>query len=1070
MRFIGVLFTSLIFSIQVYSQVSKKASSEIRPWEDPQVSGINRLPARASSFSFPNETLALQNDKETSGRYKLLNGDWKFHWSPTPEGVPNGFEDISFNDENWKTIPVPANWELLGYGTALYTSAGYTWNPIEPPFTPKDDNPTGAYRTSFEVPKNWKDMQITLTFGGVSSAYYVWVNGQMLGYSEDSMLPTHFDITPFLKEGKNDLAVKVYRWSDGAYLEDQDHWRLSGIHRDVYLTAAPKVQLYDFFVQTDLDENYQDALLNVRPKIKVFDGASIDGYTLGMQLFDENNVNIIPDTLRIKANKIYDEKYPQRGENDFAMLQAAIKNPKKWSAEYPNLYTIVFDLKDKNGQVVESRSTKVGFREVEIVDGELLINGESTLLYGVNRHDHDPVTGKVIKEASMVKDILTMKRFNINAVRTSHYPNNERWYELCNEYGIYLIDEANLETHGVGGKLSNDVTWASAFLERAVRMVERDKNHPAIIFWSLGNESGSGFNHAAMAHWIRNYDETRFVHYEGAQTTEGKAKIEDRILRDPEYVDMVSRMYTPIEYMVRVAKSDIENRPIVWCEYAHSMGNSTGNLFEFWDAIRANKQMIGGFIWDWVDQGLLQKNKDGVEYYAYGGDMGDHNVRNSSNFCLNGIVDPAITPKPALWECKKVFQPIEIKVSNIDNKDVSILNRHDFTNLSEFNIIWELQEDGKTIQNGTIPSIDLAPNKTATLSIPFKNPKLKMGAEYFVRIAFVLKSDLKWANKGHEIAWQQIKLNDYKPFNPSKTKTNAIIVNNQTISGKDFNIVFDAEMGQLKSYTYKGIKLIENGLRPSFWRPVTDNDRLGGKTEKSLAIWKTASNERTLNIFDIKKIGDDKAEVSATFNFKDTHASMSITYTIDGNGRVLVENNFKGDETLPMLPRLGLQLETPKAFDNLTWLGKGPQENYIDRELGADIGLYKESVSKDYYAYIRPQESSNKTEVRWFSLTNSSGKGIKVSGVSDNLSISAWPYTTEDIDTALHTYDLKPRDFITVNVDYRQMGVGGDDSWSQNALPHEQFRVPSKDYSYSFIIEPVSGSKDLGRSNILNKF
>ncbi|GEC72770.1 beta-galactosidase [Flavobacterium flevense] len=1068
MKTTGIFIITFLLAIQGFSQVHKNSTDEVRPWEDPQVSGINRLPARATSFSFPTQTSALENKKETSKRYKLLNGNWKFYWSPTPEGIPNNFQETNFNDSNWKTIPVPSNWELLGYGTALYTSAGYTWNPIEPPFTPKDDNPTGAYRTSFEIPDNWKNMQITLTFGGVSSAYYVWINGKMLGFSEDSALPTHFDITPFLKKGKNDLAVKVYRWSDGSYLEDQDHWRLSGIQRNVYLTAAPKVQLYDFFVQTDLDKNYKDAFLKVRPKMKVFDGASLEGYTLGMQLYDQNNTNLLSDSPRIEAKKIYEEKYPQRGENDFAMMQATIKNPKKWNAEQPNLYTLVFDLKDEKGNIVESRSTKIGFRKVEIVNGELLVNGESILLYGVNRHDHDPVNGKIISEESMIKDILTMKRFNINAVRTSHYPNNERWLELCDEYGMYIIDEANLETHGVGGRLSNDVTWASAFLERAVRMVERDKNHPSIIFWSLGNESGSGFNHATMSHWIKNYDETRFVHYEGAQTTEGKEKIEDRILRDPEYVDMVSRMYTPIEYMVRVAKSGIENRPILWCEYAHSMGNSTGNLFEFWDAIRANKQMIGGFIWDWKDQGLVQKNKDGIEYYAYGGDMGDHNVRNSSNFCLNGIVDPATTPKPALWECKKIFQPIDIKASNIDNKEITIVNRHDFSNLSEFDINWELQEDGKNIQKGTLNPIELAPNKSTTISIPFKNPNLKTGAEYFVRIAFVLKSDLKWANKGHEIAWEQIKLNTYKPFKNSKANSNTIIVNNQTITGKDFKIIFDSQTGLLKSYNSKGIELIKNGLRPCFWRPITDNDRLGGKIDKKLAVWKKATNERKLQSFDINKTGYNKAIIIAVFSFEDTNAKMTVKYTVNGNGAILVENNFSGDQDAPMLPRLGLQLETSASFDNLTWFGKGPHENYADRHLGADVSLYNESVSNDYYAYIRPQESSNKTEVRWFSLTNASGKGLKISGVSDNLSISAWPYTTEDIDVAVHTYDLKPRDFITVNVDYKQMGVGGDDSWSQHALPHEQFRIPAKNYSYSFVIEPVTDKNDLKRTNVSN--
>jgi len=1025
MRTFISLFTFLLFASQIATcQVSKESANKIRPWEDPEVSGINRMPARATSYSFQNETSALENIKETSERYKLLNGDWKFFWSPTPKGIPSGIEKPSFNDSTWKTIPVPANWELLGYGTALYTSAGYTFSPLEPPYTPENDNPTGVYRTSFETPTNWKDMQITLTFGGVSSAYYVWLNGKLLGYSEDSMLPTHFDITPFLKKGKNELAVKVYRWSDGTYLEDQDHWRLSGIHRDVYLTAAPKVQLYDFFVQTDLDENYEDATLKVRPKIKAFDGASLDGITLGMKLFDENNNNILKDSTRITADKIYNETYSQRGENDFALMEATIENPKKWSAEKPNLYTLVFDLKNKNGEILETRSSKIGFRKIELANGELLINGQSVLLYGVNRHDHDPIHGKVVSEASMTKDILTMKQFNINAVRTSHYPNNELWYELCDKYGMYLIDEANLETHGLGGKLSNDVAWSGAFLQRAIRMVERDKNHPSIIFWSLGNESGSGFNHATMAYWIKDYDDTRFIHYEGAQTTGGKHKVENKILKDPNYVDMVSRMYSPIDYMVRMAEYKEETRPIIYCEYAHSMGNSTGNLFDFWDKIRAHKNMIGGFIWDWVDQGLLQKNKEGVEYYAYGGDMGDANLPNSSNFCINGIVDPTINPKPALWECKKIFQPIKIKASNIDKK-----------------------------------------KQTTTITIPYKKPRLKVGAEYFIRIGFSLKTDESWAKKNHEIAWEQIKLNYHKDFKASKKSNNTIEITNNTVKGKNFHVVFNSETGMLNNYTFKNNTLIQNGLKPSFWRPDTDNDHLGGKTYKSLAIWKKASDSRTLKSFNISKINNSKIEVKSVFGFEDTDTTMKINYTIDNKGSILVETHFKGNDSLPMLPKLGLQLETSKSFDKLTWLGKGPFENYIDRQLSADVGLYNQSILNDYYAYIRPQESGNKTEVRWFALTNKKGKGLKVTGVSKNLSISAWPYTTNDINEAQHTYNLIPRDFITVNIDYKQMGLGGDDSWSLNALPHKQFRIPSKEYSYSFLIEPVINSKNLGRTN-----
>lgn len=1061
-----ILFFSTCFALlithPISAQVNKKSINQIRPWENPQVSGINRLPAKATSVSYSTLAAAKKAERTNSSRYKSLNGNWKFSWAPTPEKSVKDFYKEDFNDNKWKTIPVPANWELHGYGTAIYTNTIYPFTPVEPPFTPLNDNPTGSYRTSFEVSKEWKDMQITLNFGGVSSAYYIWINGKMVGYSEDSCLTTHFDITPFLQEGKNNLSVKVYRWSDGVYLEDQDHWRLSGIHRDVYLTAAPKVQLYDFFVKTDLDENYEDATLQIRPKIKVFDNASLNGYVLEAQLFDDLENEVLAKPLSIKAKAIYNEKYGQRDKPDFALLKSHIKNPKKWSAEHPNLYTLVFSLKNKEGKLVETKSTKIGFREVEFKEGELFVNGESVLIYGVNRHDHSATKGKVISKELMLKDILLMKKFNINAVRTSHYPNSEMWYDLCNEYGIYLMDEANLETHGLGGKLSNDSSWSSAFLERAVRMVERDKNHPSIIFWSLGNESGSGFNHATMAEWIRYYDDTRYVHYEGAQITHNKKYIEDKLIKDAPYVDMISRMYSPIDYMVRMANFEEETRPVIWCEYAHSMGNSTGNLFEFWDAIRDNKRMIGGYIWDWVDQGLLQKTPDGEEYYAFGGDMGDTKI-NSSNFCLNGIVDPVREVKPALWECKKIFQPIKITAKDLSNGEVEILNRHDFTNLNEFDLFWELQEDGKTIKSGNLPSIDLAPNEIASLKIPFKKPRIKKGAEYFLRVAFKLKKENKWASKGHTIAWQQLKL----PFSKELPKVNTnklskLIVSetqkSTLIKGTNFTITFDNNSGKLISFKQKEEELIHGPLIPNFWRPITDNDRSGAKTQKNLKIWKTASSRNQSASISVDKVEDNIIKVNTTYNIKNIEASVNIDYTIYGDGTILVENNLQlvNQSNLPILPKYGMQLEIPKQYDNFTYLGKGPHENYSDRNMSTDVGLYTESVAKDYYMYIRPQESSNKTEVRWFSLTNKKGNGLNITGVSSNLSVSAWPYTTEKIEKALHTFDLKKEAFITLNIDYKQMGVGGDDSWSEDALPHEQFRLSAKNYNYSFILKPVS--------------
>ena len=1033
--------------------------NDVKPWEDPQVSGINRMPSKATSHSFANELEALENDKTSSSRYKLLNGNWKFSWSTKPELAPKGFEANTYDDSKWNTIPVPANWELEGYGTAIYTNTKYPFQPVNPPLVSKEDNPTGCYRTEFEIPKNWNGTQITLSFGGVSSAYYVWLNGKFLGYSEDSMLPTHFDATSQVKEGKNILALKVFRFSDASYLEDQDHWRLSGIQRDVYLTSAPKVQLYDFFVKTNLDEQYKDATLKIRPRIKKFDNTNLKGYTLEAKLFDDKKKEVFDKPLSIPLKKIYREKFGQRGKPDFALLQGKVKNPKKWSAEYPNLYTLVFNVKDAKGNILESRTTKVGFREAEIKDGEFLINGKSVLMFGVNRHEHDPVKGKVVSRASMINDISLMKQYNINAVRTSHYPNDEQWYQLCDEYGIYVMDEANLETHGLGGQLSNDASWSSAFLERAVRMVERDKNHPSIVFWSLGNESGSGFNHVTMANWIRSYDNTRPVHYEGAQITKGKHREEDKIYKDPMYVDVISRMYNPIGYMEKMSELEGEDRPIIWCEYAHSMGNSTGNLFKYRDVFRNNKQIIGGYIWDWSDQGLSQKTKDGEFFYAFGGDMGDTKI-NSSNFCLNGIVGPDREIKPATWEVKKVFQPVEINAKNLEQGTITIKNWHNFTNLNQFDVFWELQENGKVLKSGMLNPIDVAPNKTTTLTIPFKKPKIKEASEYFIRVSLKLKNDTSWAKKGHEIAWEQFKLPFYKEAKLiSLKRIKNISVTNNTINGTNFKIDFNKADGKISNFIFNNKSLVVSGLQPSFWRPITDNDRGGAKTQKHLAVWREASKMAKLSSFELKKISDKKALATSSYSFADNKASMKVEQLIYGDGTIKVDVTFNADQSLPILPKLGLQLKIPANYNNLQYLGRGPHENYWDRKLGADVGTYKTTVTEDYYSYIRPQESSNKTEVRWMKLTDNAGIGVLIKAINENLSMSAIPYSTWNIEEALHTYDLKKTAFYTINIDHKQMGVGGDDSWSQKALPHKEFRIPAKNYTYSFLIQPIKNDK-----------
>lgn len=1029
------------------------------PWQDPQISGINRLPARATSYSYATVDEAVGRDFKSSSRYKSLNGDWKFSWAPVPENAPVGFQNPEYDTANWNTIPVPANWELHGYGTAIYSNIDYPFVPVDPPFTPKDDNPTGSYKTTFEVDEDWQDMQVTLTFGGVSSAYYVWVNGELLGYSEDTQLPTHFDITPYLKEGKNDLAVQVYRWSDGVYLEDQDHWRLSGIQRDVYLTAAPKVQLYDFFVKTRLDEDYKDAQLQIRPKIKRYKDVKLKDYTLHATLLDDQGNRANEDDIEISLGQIYFEQYGQRDKPPFEMLKSAVKNPKLWSAEFPNLYTLVFEVKDPAGKLLEARSTRIGFREVEVVDGAVLVNGEEVLMYGVNRHDHDATTGKVISEQAMRTDLELMKKFNINAVRTSHYPNNELWYDLCDEYGIYLMDEANLETHGLGGKLSNDASWSNAFLQRAVRMVERDKNHPSIIFWSLGNESGSGFNHAAMSQWIKSYDDTRIVHYEGAQRR--RPNVDGSHKRDPAYVDMVSRMYEPIAYMEMMADLPGEDRPVIWCEYAHSMGNSTGNLFKFWDAIRSNRQLVGGYIWDWVDQGLLQKTDDGQEYYAFGGDMGDLEI-NDLNFCLNGIVGPDRQVKPALWEVKKVFQPAAISSVDSNKGEFLIYNRHNFKNLNEFYVTWQLTRDGIVVQDGVVTDIEAAPNTSTSLTIPFKTPVAVPGAEYFLRIGIVQKDANKYAPAGHEIAWEQfavpvaveeimIDWSNYPALIVEKGKERL------KVAGDNFYASFSTKNGEMIAFAKAENNKIATPLRPQFWRPTTDNDRGGGRTPETLGVWKDAGKNAAFKSINIKEQTDRIVTIESQYTLPELDGTLLITYHIYSNGMVQVDNamDLPSDTQLPMLPKYGMQLQIPQDYQNVTYLGKGPFENYQDRQLAAAIGRYEENAITDYDSYIRPQESGNKTGVRWMSLTNETGEGLYIGAVDQLLSMSARPYSNENIDDALHTYDLKSDGKITVNVDLKQMGVGGDDSWSPAALPHPEFRLPAQDYSYSFIMKLI---------------
>ncbi len=1028
-----------------------------REWKDPTITQINRLPARATSISFTSEERALSGKIGESSKYQSLNGKWDFFWAAVPEQLPHGFEKDNFNKNGWSSIEVPSNWEMQGFGQPIYTNVQYPFRPVNPPFPPTDENAAGAYIKTFSIPKNWKDQQVTLHFGGVSSAMYVWLNGQFIGYSEDSRLPAEFDITNFLNEKENRLAVKVIRWSDGSYLEDQDHWRLSGIHRDVYLTASPKVQIYDFAVRTELDENYENAQLQIRPEIEVFGNANYENWSLEAQLFDEQNKSVLSEKLSRPVKQIVEERYPPRGNVRFPLMETTIKNPKKWSAEFPNLYTLVFYLKDDKGKVVETRSTKIGFREVEIKDGQLFVNGQSILLFGVNRHDHHRYRGKAVTEESMLKDVLLMKQFNFNAVRTSHYPNNPRFYELCDEYGLYVMDEANIETHGIGSVLSNNPDWATPHIERGIRMVERDKNHPSIIMWSLGNEAGHGPNHAAMSGWMKAADPTRPIHYEGAQAIHGYGDGRTT-LSDPAWVDVRSRMYNNIESMVEMANQEEDGRPVVWCEYAHSMGNSTGNLFEFWDAIRANKRLIGAFIWDWMDQALVKKDPNGEEQLVYGGDFGEK--YHDGNFNLNGIINADQTPKPATWEAKKIFQPIAMGRHRWQPEKFVISNRHHFADLSRYSASYEVLEDGVKIKEETISLPEVSASSQEILDFKIPEIDFQQGKEYFINFYFSLEDDKNWAEKDHLVAWEQFLIPNSKgAISFDKTISSINTEENDTqllIETDGYSITFNKTSGWISLITQSENELLRSEMKPNFWRPLTDNDERGSRVQDRQKEWKTALQGAMLKEFSVSK-GKGQVVVQTEHWLPTVSASYVTTYTIS-NGKIKVSVDFNPATSNPEIPRIGWQFEMDNQYDAWTWYGRGPHENYSDRKLGAAIGKYEVSVSKDFFHYIQPQESNNRTDIRWMSLTNSSGQGIKFIG-EPTLSASAWPYTMNDLQKARHIYELPERETITVNIDDVQMGVGGDDSWTIWAKPHEPFRIKPEQIKYGFTIE-LLGTND----------
>ncbi|MCG8451435.1 MAG: DUF4981 domain-containing protein [Pirellulales bacterium] len=1011
-------------------------------WENPAVVGRNKLPPRATFFRFPDSSSALAGTRESSPAVKSLNGTWKFNWVANPEQRPQDFYRDDFNDANWDTIAVPSNWELQGFGQPIYTNATYPFDKSPPKIGGRNGNPVGSYRRTFTVPAKWKGRRIVIHFGGVQSAFYLWINGQKIGYSQGSRTPAVFDITAHLREGENLVAAEVFRWSDGSYLEDQDFWRLSGIFRDVYLESMPLVHLQDFEVQTHLDDRYRNAKLAVDVRLGNHSEATSQ-VGVSAKLYDAAG-NLVGKPMQRKT------KAPA-SEAVSLTLSQTVANPKKWTAETPHLYRLFLELTDSTGQTIEATAINVGFRSVEIKEGELLVNGKYVYLKGVNRHEHDPVTGHTVSVESMIADILLMKQHNINAVRTCHYPDDPRWYDLCDKYGLYLIDESNIESHGMGyGKesLAKDPAWQIAHLDRSQRMVERDKNHPSVIIWSLGNEAGNGVNFFTTYEWIKGRDSSRPVQYEQAYF-----KFPNTDIRCP--------MYATIDRIVKYAQAE-PDRPLILCEYAHAMGNSVGNLQEYWTAIESHDALQGGFIRDWVDQGLLKQDEQRREFWAYGGDYGD--TPNDGNFCCNGLVRPDRSPNPSLMETKKVYQFIKVTPVDLAAGKVKVHNKYAFVTLDFVELQWRVEVDGTVVESGRLTDLDVQPGEERIVSIPFVAPHLKPGQEAFLTTEFLLRSETPWAKQGHVVAWDQYPLPMAAPL-PAAIDTTALAPltvqeNDSSIAvrGKNIALKIGADSGAIESLTHAGAELVSAPLVPNYWRVPIDNDR-GNKMPKRLGVWKQAGGKKEITDITVAHPYPGVVNIRSSWKLPAGDSEQHCDYTIFGNGDVLVEFQLEPVGELPHVPRVGMQMALPASLDRLTWFGRGPHESYWDRKTSAAVGLFSGGVAEMLHHYVRPQECGNRADVRWVVLQDKTGAGLMVIG-QENINFSAWPFTMNDLAQAKHIHELPRRETITLNIDHQQMGVGGDNSWG--AKPHPEYLLPARPYTYAFVLRPVpSGVEDL---------
>jgi beta-galactosidase len=1027
----------IVFSFLLFLMTSSLFAQN--EWEDPTVYERNKEAGHVDFFAYDDVQSARMDNFEQSPYFTSLNGTWKFHFVKKPADRPTDFFKTDFDDSMWDNITVPANWEIEGFGTPIYTNIVYPF-PKNPPYVDNEYNPVGTYRRSFILPEGMTDKAVILNLSSVSGYSRIYVNGEEVGMTKVAKSPSEFDVTKFVKEGENQIAIQIFRWHDGSYLEDQDFWRLSGLEQDVFLYALPKVSVWDFFLKAGLDSEYEDGTFDAEVQMRSFDGSSASGEVM-VEIFKVGENSAVFSQTKAFANG-----------SESLNFAAEIKNVDQWSAETPHLYDCVITQKDEDGNTVLVTSEQIGFRTVELKNAQLLINGVAVLVKGVNLHIHDDVTGHVPSKEIMLEDIRLMKLNNINAVRTSHYPQNPLWYKLCDQYGLYLVDEANIETHEMGstwrGFEGFDTEphpayrdeWKPAHLDRHRRLVERDKNHPSVIIWSLGNECGNGPVFYEAYDWIKERDNTRLVQFEQSG--------------EKENTDIVCPMYPSMEYMKEYATATDKTRPFIMCEYSHAMGNSNGNFQEYWDIILESPHMQGGFIWDWVDQGLKTQDENGV-FWAYGGDLGGLDLQHDENFCANGLVASDRTPHPGLAEVKKVHQNVLFDLKDPSGM-VSISNVFDFTNLSEYGFKWELLKDGNKEAGGSF-SVEVAPHQSADKKLAL--PKLESGAEYALNIYTLTKSATEMVPKGHEIASEQFLLSDY-PFSAASSGELQV----EQIEGRKYQFVsgstkaiFNPNRGVFETFMLDAENgpSMNNPLEPYFWRAPIDNDFGNGMPAK-LGLWRSAHANRKLIS---AKVGDQTSAgvpIKVEYELTDLGVPYTIDYLVQNDGSIQVTASMDlTGKTLPELPRFGMRTTLPGAYNQVDYYGRGPGENYSDRKVASFIGAWDFRVNDQKMPYIRPQEYGYRTDARWIKLQNNEGGSILIKG-GQPLCFSALNIKTEALDPGLtkkqqHPTDLLYEDNVTLHIDLGQRGLGGDNSWG--AYPHEPFLMKADKYSYSYIIK-----------------